>query len=361
MSPRKIQGAKEVVDGSAWLIQNLDTVSRDVVALAVSKTSSIYAKYGERGRVKCYEDTVYHLHYLSEAVAGQSERLFLDYVGWAKIMLDARNIPAADFIANLKAIVKVIQRKAPAKIRRSLTTYVTSALAEFSSLPQSVPSYITNSNPLADLANDYLKLSLLLKHDDANQAILRRVEAGLRIRDLFEHVIYPVQQEIGRLWQENRITVIQEHYCTASTEMLIAQLRRKFKGTRREGTALALCPEGEQHCVAIKLFAQLLESDGWRVAYIGPNCPIRDVVAHFERSPTDLVAISVTTPLNLAKARKLIAELRGITSKVRPKVLAGGQALGSESQLSRRLAADGWARSIVDGLDLANRLLAKAT
>jgi methanogenic corrinoid protein MtbC1 len=239
-----------------------------------------------------------------------------------------------------------------------IVKYVESALEQFSSLPQSLPSYIVSSNPLADVANEYLNALLLLNRKGAEVTIRKHLERGLRLRDLVDQVVLPVQLEVGRLWQEKRITVVQEHYCTAATEMLLTELRERFRGIPRDVTALALCPEGEHHCLGIRLLSELLEADGWRVAYIGPNCPSADVLNHLRDTKTDLVAISVTTALSMAALRQLIMKVREVKASTAPRILVGGRALGTDPRLPRSLRADGYAANIFDGLALANRLVA---
>ena len=36
---------------------------------------------------------------------------------------------------------------------------------------------------------------------------------GISVKDIYLHVFQSSLYEIGRLWQENKITVAQEHYC----------------------------------------------------------------------------------------------------------------------------------------------------
>lgn len=189
--------------------------------------------------------------------------------------------------------------------------------------------------------------------------ILRKIEGGLTISDLFLSVIYPVQQEVGRLWQQNKITVLQEHYCTAATDMLITRLKRGFVGVPRAVTALALCPEDEEHSLGIKMFSDMLEADGWKVAFIGSKCPSADVLKHIRRYGTDLIAISVATPLNLSKAKQLIGEIRSFSGKERPSIILGGAAVKGNPDSWSHLGADAVASDISEGVEIANRLIAR--
>jgi methanogenic corrinoid protein MtbC1 len=359
MSPRS-KSANLNASASSWLLQHLAVIASGVTAKLFASDSELNRKYGQRGRIKCLEDTKYHLLHLSEAVAGESGLLFETYVGWAKVMLQSRGVGLADLSKNLDVIAEAIAEHAPRSFRRLLLEPVRTAIAALPSQPDNVPTFIGSSNPLADLANDYLGLLLLLKREEGLSLISRRLESGLTIKNLLEHVLKPVQQEVGRLWQENRITVIQEHYCTAANDILLSGLRHKTRGIHRDVTALAVCAEGEQHCLGLRIFADLLQADGWKVAYAGPNCPISEVLKQISTDHPDLVAISSTTLLSVGRVRELVHKIRTIPGKLQPAILLGGAALGPNPELCKTIGADGCGRSLSDGLHVANRLAARS-
>lgn len=340
-----------------WLNTNVESIAQAITARTFAEHPDLQQKYGERGRRKCQEDTIYHLHYLSEAIATNGKQMFVDYVGWAKIMLYSRGIDPASLGDNLQSMAHVLRLKSPRSCRRTFAEFIRSASAALPKLPDTLPSFIDPINRLAELADSYLKSLLLLNRNDALSLVLQQLEMGLTIQELFKHVIYPVQREVGRLWQENQITVLQEHYCTAATDLLITRLKHKSRGVPRGVAALAVCPDGEEHSLGIKMFSDLLESDGWRVAYIGPKCPITDVLQHVRAYSTDLVAISVATPLNLGKTKDLITRIKSLEHP--PSILIGGAAVNSNPELWKHLAADGAATDVSDGVDMANRLVAR--
>lgn len=340
-----------------WLSNHVESIAQAAIARTFAKHPSLAQRYGERGQKKCEEDTVYHLHYLAEAIASNQKQMFLDYVGWAKIMLHSRGIDPKSFGDNLEGMAHVLRLKCPKLCRRTFEEFLSSALTQLPQLPDALPTFIEANNPLAHLANSYLQSLLVLDREGAISSVLRRIEAGLNIHDLFKCVIYPVQREVGRLWQENRITVLQEHYCTAATDLLITRLQHKTLGVPRSVTALAVCPDGEEHSLGIKMFSDLLESDGWRVAYIGPKCPTRDVLEHLRAHSVDLVAISVATPLSLGRTKDLIMGIRSLEHP--PLILIGGAAVNSSPELWKHLAADGAAADVLEGINIANRLVAR--
>jgi MerR family transcriptional regulator, light-induced transcriptional regulator len=357
--PRKGPDRSSFTIADEWLNSNIQAIAKAITAKTFSRRPELRKRFGKRGMLKCEQDALYHLHYLSEAIANNSPQMFVDYVGWAKIMLISRGIDPADLREHLEEMSHVLRSKAPPKCQKIFVEVITFALAQLPILPEALSGFIDAAKPFADVAESYLRSLLLLNREEGISFILRKVESGLPLGDLFRYVIDPVQQEVGRLWQENKITVLQEHYCTAATEMLIARLRRSFVGVPRAVTALTLCPAGEEHSLGIKMFSDLLESDGWKVDFIGSKCPISDVLKHIKVHATDLVAISVATPLNLAGAKQLIKEIRSLSLEHAPSIMVGGAVLKSKPDLLKYLAADAAPSDITEGVEIANRLVAR--
>ena len=314
-------------------------------------------RFGTRGKQKCIDDNTFHLHYLAEAIASGSPRMFIDYVGWAKIMLASRGIDQEDLQENLATMERVLAERAPRSEKQLVTSYLREATSALPALPETVPPLIDPQHPFAEVANAYLASLLTLDRNGAIEHVMQQLEAGMSIQQLFNHVITPVQREVGRLWQQNQITVVQEHFCTAATEMLLARLRRKHTGVFRSVYAMAICAEGEEHCLGLKMFSDLLESDGWNVYYVGTKPPVAEVLKHLTNNKTDLVALSVATALNLGSMRTLVAGIKSLPPERTPRILVGGMALATDSQLWQKMGADAFAASVVEGLEQANRLV----
>jgi Predicted cobalamin binding protein len=70
---------------------------------------------------------------------------------------------------------------------------------------------------------NYKDALLNVQRYEASRMIFKAVEDGMDIKDIYIHVFESSQHEIGRLWQNNMITVAQEHFCTAATQMIMSQ------------------------------------------------------------------------------------------------------------------------------------------
>jgi methanogenic corrinoid protein MtbC1 len=344
---------------SEWLDENLDALAIEITDRHFSLHPELEVKYGRQGRSKCREDALYHLHYLSEAVAS-SAKVFTDYAAWTKVMLAARGIEWRELAENFEQMLHVLTSRAPRDDHATFERTIRPAIDALPNMPERLPRFIDSSAPFADLANFYLDALLRLDREAAINKVLKEISSGLTVGNLFNHVIYPVQQEVGRLWQGNEITVLQEHYCTAATELLVARVRSRLVAGTRDVRALALCPEEEQHCLAMRMFADLLETDGWKVTYIGTNVPTNDVLKYVKTNAPDLLALSAATPLSLKKARELIAAIRRISPKNTPWILVGGSALNSDPNLWKTLGADAFSPDLPSGVDAANRLVSQS-
>jgi len=342
---------------SEWLSQRITQVAAEITKHHFLAHPQLKRQFGSRGRRKCTEDTAYHLHFLAEAIAADSPKIFVDYIGWAKIMLLSRGIDPRELGNSLESMVSVLQKKAHRTHKEVFVRYIGLAMNALPTLPNSMPTFIDPGAPYARIANFYLNSLLVLDREKAISGILQEIENGLSMKDLFHHVLYVVQQEVGRLWQQNQITVVQEHFCTAVTDLLTVKLRHGTLNNTREVSALAVCAEGEEHCLGLKMLSELLESDGWKVIYIGSKSPTSDVLKYLEAETTDLVVISVATALNLGAVRKLIGSIKALPTRDTPRVMVGGLALKSNPTLWKTLGADAFADSIVAGLEEANRLV----
>jgi methanogenic corrinoid protein MtbC1 len=147
---------------------------------------------------------------------------------------------------------------------------------------------------------------------------------GLSLPDLHLKVIQPAQYEIGRLWQENRITVAREHLATAIAQLGLAHLYRHLPRDPPNGRKVLLaCVEGELHEVGARMASDFLEMAGFDVTFLGANVPTDSLVRMVGELRPDLVALSVSITYHLPALRGAVAALREATPKL-PILVGGG-------------------------------------
>ena len=178
---------------------------------------------------------------------------------------------------------------------------------------------------------------------------------GIALREVYLGIFQPAQYEVGRLWQENLISVAHEHYCTATTQLIMAGLYPRIFSERRAGrTLVACCVGGELHELGMRMVADFFELDGWDTWFLGGNTPDDAVVRMTAEKGADVLAISVTYNLHLAK--RLVAEVRKSPNCQGVRILLGGFPFTRRPDLATSMGADATAGDATEAVRTAVRL-----
>ncbi|HEX8633533.1 MAG TPA: cobalamin-dependent protein [Pyrinomonadaceae bacterium] len=315
------------------------------------------ARYGEAGRAKCLQDANYHLSYLADAVAASSQALFSDYIGWAKVMLQARGIPAADLSRNLQIMSEVVRERLPAEVALVVQEYFEVALNRLPALPSDLPPLFEDAAPHGELAQKFLRLLLNGERHLASRLILEAVDSGVQVRDVYLHVFQSSQREIGRLWQLNRVSVAQEHFCTAATQLIMAQLYPLIFRTEKNGRRIvATSISGELHEIGVRIITDFFEMEGWDTYYLGANCPTNAILQALTDRNADVLAVSATMTFHVRAVENLIAAVRAAEDFKAVKILVGGYPFNVEPELWKRVGADAYATDAADAVAMASSL-----
>lgn len=208
-----------------------------------------------------------------------------------------------------------------------------------------------SSEQLQGLTRRFLDAQLSADRREALRLILDEgVNRGILVPQLVMDVIRPAQEEIGRLWQSNKISIADEHVATAISQLALAQLypygRRDAETGRR---ILVACVEGELHDMGARMAADLLDLEGHDVVFLGASTPTDHLVAKVIAERPDLVVLSITMTFHVGALQDAVARLRAGVDAGLP-IAAGGRALGwcPELRSSLRLVASGEdARSLI--------------
>jgi methanogenic corrinoid protein MtbC1 len=348
---------KIVTTEAAGLRDNIETMAAAITERHFAAHPELLARYPAVGRQRCLEDARFHLQYLAIAIDAGSRAMFLDYAGWTKVLLAKRNIPVEDLAENLRIIANVI-RETLGDTSVLANEYLDAAIEELPAMTEDVPSFLDPRAPLWSVASAYLNALLRCSRSDATSVITNALDEGASLRDIYRQVFEPAQQEIGRLWQLNQISVAQEHYCTATTQHIMTQLYgRIFGGDKRALRAVAMCVGGEMHEVGLRIITDLLELDGWSTWYLGASVPPAAAVQLCIDQHADLLLVSATLPPHIAQVAELIRLFRARPELADAKVVVGGRAFRNATEVWRSIGAHGYAENADDCIAMVNRLV----
>lgn len=345
-----------MIDEAHWIRTHLDELAVAITDRHFAAHPELLERYPAIGRQRCLEDARFHLQYLAVAVDTRSSAIFTDYIVWAKVMLAQRRVPASDLAENLRIIEETLAGafgEGSADAARLIET----AIDQLPSMPDDVPSHLDPRAPLWSAASAYLDALLRGSRAEALQIVEGVLAGEATIRDVYRHVFEPAQQEIGRLWQLNRISVAQEHYCTAATQHIMTRLYGQlFAGEKRDARAVAMCVGGELHEVGLRIVTDLLELEGWQTWYLGASVPPAAAVQLCVDQRADVLLVSATLPPHIHSVTDVIRAFRARPEMARRKVIVGGGAFRSAPDGWRTIGADGYAANADDCLTLMDGL-----
>jgi methanogenic corrinoid protein MtbC1 len=338
------------------LRQHQAAIAEELVDRQFAARPELSERYGPSGRQKCLEDAGYHLAYLADAMDAGEPALFASYVGWAKVMLGKRRIPLDDLASYLDLTRTLLVERFEGSTGALAAEYLTTGLARLPSCPTDLPSRLDANAPYGELARTYLEALLSGERHLASRMILDAVASGTGVKDIYQHVFQTAQHEVGRLWQVNEISVAQEHYCTAATQLIMSQLYPQvFASEKKGGTLVATCVAGDLHEIGLRMVTDFFEMEGWNTFYLGANMPARAVVDTVVQRRAHVLCISVTIPLHLRAVRELIGRLRAAPDCAAVKVLVGGHPFTVAPGLWRTIGADGSAENAQDATRFARQ------
>jgi methanogenic corrinoid protein MtbC1 len=176
----------------------------------------------------------------------------------------------------------------------------------------------------------------------AHAVVDRVLDRGDGLQVLYLDVVQPAMREIGRLWQENELTVAEEHLATAITQSAMARaFDRVYRWHEsRTPSLIAACVDEERHQMGLRMLCDLLELEGWDTLYLGASVPVESLVDMVKKRRPEVVALSATIAPHLPRLRAAIDAIRAENLDVVPLIIAGGRALDSGPELAQKLGAD---------------------
>ncbi len=170
----------------------------------------------------------------------------------------------------------------------------------------------------------------------AFEAVDRARAAGLDLRTLYLEVFQVTLREIGLLWQENQLTVAEEHLATAITQSAMVRLYTEAATLSGGGPSLlAACAESERHEIGLRMICDLLDLEGWDTTYLGASVPVDSLARMVRTRQPDVVALSASITPHLPQLQTMITTVRAAAADAQPLILVGG------APLSRAAAARG--------------------
>lgn len=310
-----------------------------------------------------YKQGISHfISQLAEAINQDEVILFVSYANWAKTTLEGMGIGAIRLSKNLECALIIFKQTFQEDEYQILKSFIESALEQFTSENWDIPSYINRDQPFSELSSQYLYFALKGNKRKAIDLVIDAAKNGVSVKDIYQNVFECTQYEIGRLWQLGKISVAQEHYCTALTQLIIGQLYPIAFNQRTEtnrNTFIGTCISDELHELGIRMVTDFFELSGWDASYLGANMPNKDLMKLVDEKQPEVIGLSATMTINISRVEALINEIRKNYGNEKVKIIVGGYPFNLTANLWRNIGADGQSRNASEAVELGNMLIQK--
>ncbi|MCB2230999.1 MerR family transcriptional regulator [bacterium] len=140
-------------------------------------------------------------------------------------------------------------------------------------------------------------LSAVVNFDaTALEEALRSASVDLGQMALFEEVLTPFFEQIGRLWRDGELKVAHEHMASSAVRSFLGAMLARGRMSDTAPGIVVTTPSGHSHEAGALMAAITAVSQGWRVVYLGPDTPTEDVAGAVARSGASAVAMSLVYP-----------------------------------------------------------------
>jgi MerR family transcriptional regulator, light-induced transcriptional regulator len=322
-----------------------------VVDALYTRHPDLAERFGQRGLDTFSEDIHQHLDYLDATLATGEAALFTDYAIWLKAVLSSRGMPPSHLAESFDLLAAFLATHMPAADADRVRLILAAACAALQR--DDLPSpYVHDRLPALPEAGQYVQAALRGDARAAEEVMAGAMQSGQSLTEASVRLIQPAMYEVGRLWQENSITVAQEHLAAAISQNVLARSYLQATFAPSVGrTALFACAVGNRHSLGLHMLADAFETIGWDGAYLGADVPLADLVRHVDASQPDLLCLSISLPGQLALAHETIQRLRAELGSRGPTIWVGGLATMTGERIWRSLQADGWAADALHALD----------
>jgi len=210
--------------------------------------------------------------------------------------------------------------------------------------------------PNPGTVDDYIAPLLAGDRAACREFVLGKLAATDNPLNLYQDVLWPAMERVDRLYRADRINTAAEHMATRINRAIADQIQAQLRQAPRNGRRVIItCAEGEPEELGAQMCADLFESRGWKVYFLGGGVPNDEILKIVGQFTPDLLLVFGTQPSGVPGVRKLVDMIRDIGLNPTMNIMVSGGVFNRADGLWREVSADLVAKTAHDALDLAEQ------
>jgi len=180
-------------------------------------------------------------------------------------------------------------------------------------------------------------------------------QAGFSPEDLSHDVFWPTLEAVWKLYRNDQLTTLAQHYATRLLRSLVAQNQARYtQGESRGRKILMFSGPSEQEELAGQIVADLAEAEGYEIYYAGGGIANDEILAEVGNHRPDVLLMFASAPSDAPNIRVLIDHIREVDACPHMQIVVGGGVFNRAEGLAEEIGADLWAttpRELIKALE----------
>jgi methanogenic corrinoid protein MtbC1 len=204
---------------------------------------------------------------------------------------------------------------------------------------------------LAETFAQYLEHIFVGKRNEARGLVEAALDRGICAKKIIYGVVWPAMEQIEKLYRDGRVSRLVEHMATRINRLVADQLQAHLVRKPKTGMRLVVgCGDGEVEELGAQMTADMFESEGWSVWFLGSGVPNDEFLHWVGRVKPDVLCIYGTQPCGVPNIRRLIDTIREVNVCDQMQILLTGGVFNRAPGLDEEVRADLFAPNLRDAI-----------
>jgi methanogenic corrinoid protein MtbC1 len=183
-------------------------------------------------------------------------------------------------------------------------------------------------------------------------------DAGIPAETVAKDLFWPLLEAVSALYRKDQITTLSHHFATRMLRMLVDQAQARYTMNAPRGKRVTMfCGPNETEELAGQLVADLLEADGYEVAFAGGGVANDEIREELSQREPDTLLLFASSAKDAPFIRELIDAVRENGAYGSMQIVVGGGIFNRAPGLAEEIGADVAAES---PRDLLEKLVSEA-
>ena len=192
------------------------------------------------------------------------------------------------------------------------------------------------------------------KRELASKLALAAIDHGVGPDEIYTAILGPQLNAIHQLWLDDKISTFGKHMAVQVVRALIHQLQpHLFSHEKINRKVVVACNPGRYHELEALMLANLFESAGWDVYFIGDPINDEDLIQLAGAIQPDIFLISATEGNQLPDIRRALDHLRDHGSCPQTTTMVGWGVFNRTEGLWEEIGANLWFTTAEQALRVA--------